>query len=458
MPSIAPLTLLPPNPLPRNDSNSTSPSDSSFGDALRKAQDRSTDSTNDTSDPASQPPQPTDSDSSTTGDTTQPDKTDTAGAPKKAAQSKATGAKATGAKAAGAKKKTDSADDSDGDGADGKAVGAELPVEDATAKPGKKLATKSAESKKSATASGAAVAAQPGVKPDKTDPAKAVDGGATPADDGSGAAVKAVDGTGAEDAGVDADPAAEGTAGTAGEAGLRTAKGKTKGGESKSSGGNADATLAAASGVNAFVGGGGSNADGGDSSDAVSAIDGKASSSGGDDATPDAALAASVTTATVKPDQTGTAIPAVKLPPQQQFVEDNHPKIVTGVTGQLLPNGGTMQIRLDPQNLGAIQVTVHMKDGVMSAAFETSSDDSTRMLSHSLGQLKSSLEAGGIAVDKMHVQQSAKKDGAGADDSDSKSSKQQDAQGQSRRDQQRQELIKRMWAKLSGGDPLDLVA
>jgi flagellar hook-length control protein FliK len=117
-----------------------------------------------------------------------------------------------------------------------------------------------------------------------------------------------------------------------------------------------------------------------------------------------------------------------------------------------------MQIKLDPENLGAIQVTVHMKDGVMSAAFETSNDDSTRMLSHSLGQLKSSLEAGGIAVDKMHVRQSNKKDGAGADDADSKSSKQQDAQGQSKRDQQRQELIKRMWAKLSGGDPLDLVA
>ena len=37
-----------------------------------------------------------------------------------------------------------------------------------------------------------------------------------------------------------------------------------------------------------------------------------------------------------------------------------------------------MHIRLDPPELGALQVTVHMEDGVMSAMFQTSTDDATR--------------------------------------------------------------------------------
>ncbi len=63
-----------------------------------------------------------------------------------------------------------------------------------------------------------------------------------------------------------------------------------------------------------------------------------------------------------------------------------------------------------------MQVTVHVRDGSVSASFETNNDDATRLLSHSLGELKSSLESTGITVDRMHVQQSPKPsggDGAG---------------------------------------------
>ena len=63
------------------------------------------------------------------------------------------------------------------------------------------------------------------------------------------------------------------------------------------------------------------------------------------------------------------------------------------------------QIRLDPPELGALQVLVHMRDGAMTASFQTSSDDATKLLSHSLGQLKQVLESQGVSVDKLHVQQ-----------------------------------------------------
>src|SRR5262249_34892716 len=37
--------------------------------------------------------------------------------------------------------------------------------------------------------------------------------------------------------------------------------------------------------------------------------------------------------------------------PEVRFADDNHPSIVAGVRGQLMPNGGTMHIRLDPPEL-----------------------------------------------------------------------------------------------------------
>jgi flagellar hook-length control protein FliK len=155
-----------------------------------------------------------------------------------------------------------------------------------------------------------------------------------------------------------------------------------------------------------------------------------------------------------------TAKPAVELPvaPEAKFAEVNHPSIVSGVQAKLLPNGGSMTIRLDPPELGALQVSVHMRDGVMTAAFETSSDDATRMLSHSLGQLKTALEASGVSVEKLHVQQSPKQESKGGDSERQQGGSHQQQQ-QSQRDQQRREMLQRLWRRLSGGgDPLDLVA
>jgi len=134
-----------------------------------------------------------------------------------------------------------------------------------------------------------------------------------------------------------------------------------------------------------------------------------------------------------------------------------------------MPDGGTMQIRLDPANLGTVQVTVRVKDGSVSASFETSNDDATKLLSHSLGQLKAALEQTGITDDRMHVQQAPKsstadssgggKSGTGGGDGGDASSAADDPQGRARQDQQRRELMQKMWQRLSGGsDPLDLVA
>jgi flagellar hook-length control protein FliK len=115
-----------------------------------------------------------------------------------------------------------------------------------------------------------------------------------------------------------------------------------------------------------------------------------------------------------------------------------------------------MQIRLDPPELGALQITVRMLDGVMSASFQTSNDHATQLLSHSLNQLKHGLESQGVSVDKIQVQQSPRDQQASSDEQ----SRQQHEDDQSaRQEQQRKEMLRRMWRRLSiGGDPLDMVA
>jgi flagellar hook-length control protein FliK len=143
--------------------------------------------------------------------------------------------------------------------------------------------------------------------------------------------------------------------------------------------------------------------------------------------------------------------------PTARFAEANHANIVTSVRTALLPKGGTMQLRLDPPELGALQVSVDVRNGVVNATFQTSNDDATKLLSHSLGQLKTALEAQGVSVEKIQVQQTPK-DQKSQNDSNGQSQDDR-SQQQQQSDQDRRENLRKMWRRVSGkGDPLDLVA
>ena len=157
--------------------------------------------------------------------------------------------------------------------------------------------------------------------------------------------------------------------------------------------------------------------------------------------------------------------PPVPTSAETMFAQSNHGPIVSSIRHELLPNGGSMQIRLDPPELGALQVSVRMADGVVTAQFQTSNDDATRLLSHSLHQLKHALESQGVAIDKIQVQQAPRDQQASNDSSSSSrdgqsSQNQQDQQQQSRNEQQRRELMERLWRRLNGAEkaPIDLVA
>lgn len=170
------------------------------------------------------------------------------------------------------------------------------------------------------------------------------------------------------------------------------------------------------------------------------------------------AVAPKTTTPTSAPQPTANAPTPQSAHNDADFVASNHDRIVTSVRTQLLPNGGTMRLRLDPPELGVMQVTVRMTDGAMNASFETSSDQATRMLSHSLSQLKTALETQGVSVEKLQVQQSPRdqQTGTSSDDQQQRGSQQDTA---SHREQERRELLQRMWQRLRlGSDPLDMVA
>jgi flagellar hook-length control protein FliK len=146
-------------------------------------------------------------------------------------------------------------------------------------------------------------------------------------------------------------------------------------------------------------------------------------------------------------------------PPEVQFAQVNHDRVVTGVRAQLLPQGGAMQIRLDPPELGALQVMVEMRDGTMQATFQTSNDEATRLLSHSLNQLKHVLESQGVSVERLQVQQAPKNEHSNAGEEQKQQQQGGSDEHAARQEQQRKELLRRMWRKVSGGgDPLDLVA
>jgi flagellar hook-length control protein FliK len=148
--------------------------------------------------------------------------------------------------------------------------------------------------------------------------------------------------------------------------------------------------------------------------------------------------------------------------PEARFAEDNHPGIVTGIRGQLLPTGGTMHIRLDPPELGPLAVTVRLRNGTVEASFETSSDEAAKLLSHSLSSLKTSLESQGVNVERLHVSQAPKSQDSnqsGGNGDQQQQARDPQQEHAARQEHQRREMLRKLWAKLRGvDDPLDMVA
>ena len=144
---------------------------------------------------------------------------------------------------------------------------------------------------------------------------------------------------------------------------------------------------------------------------------------------------------------------------EARFAESNHPRIVTAVQSELMPSGGTVRLRLDPPELGALQVRIEVRDGVVAASFQTSNDEATRLLTQSLQRLKTTLESQGVTVEKLHVQQTPREQWDGGRGGNGDERQQHSPQHWQQQEQQRREMLQRMWRRVRDGrDPFDLVA
>lgn len=140
-------------------------------------------------------------------------------------------------------------------------------------------------------------------------------------------------------------------------------------------------------------------------------------------------------------------------------MEQNRDRIVTAVESQISTKGGSMRIRLDPPELGSMQVKVEMRGETVSATFQTSNDQAAKILTHGLGMLKSALERQGLSVDRLQVQ-TTRNDAENSNMGDSNNGSSTAWQGyQNQQDQQRRQTLNQMWKRASTGrDPLDMVA
>jgi flagellar hook-length control protein FliK len=74
-----------------------------------------------------------------------------------------------------------------------------------------------------------------------------------------------------------------------------------------------------------------------------------------------------------------------------------------GLAAALKREGGVVTLRLQPQTLGELKIKLELSQGRVEATFRAENDAARQLLESSLDALRSSLEAKGLRVDRLHV-------------------------------------------------------
>jgi flagellar hook-length control protein FliK len=106
--------------------------------------------------------------------------------------------------------------------------------------------------------------------------------------------------------------------------------------------------------------------------------------------------------APAKTQPSAEAAGAAQEPPAPD-ADQTFEQVVMGLRGKLDARSGKAEIRLEPPNLGPLQVSLHLNNGSLTAQFQSSSDVVRDLLKSNMEKLKSVLEGQGIAVDKLAV-------------------------------------------------------
>lgn len=74
-----------------------------------------------------------------------------------------------------------------------------------------------------------------------------------------------------------------------------------------------------------------------------------------------------------------------------------------GLAAALRQNGGSVTLRLNPEQLGFMKVEMSLKEGRVDARIEASNDAARHLLEQSVDRLRAALEARGLIVDRLEV-------------------------------------------------------
>ena len=92
-------------------------------------------------------------------------------------------------------------------------------------------------------------------------------------------------------------------------------------------------------------------------------------------------------------------------PETSALANQSNGKLMTrGLSALTHQRGGTLTIRLDPPELGAVQVKMVMSQGSVSVDFRAQTPESQAILELHMGALRTALEAQGLHVDRLRVE------------------------------------------------------
>jgi|GEM_PF-6566630 len=81
----------------------------------------------------------------------------------------------------------------------------------------------------------------------------------------------------------------------------------------------------------------------------------------------------------------------------------NIARIARALRNGVQQNGGTINIRMTPPDLGMVRVTMNLRNGVVSASFVAENNSVSDMLSNQMGHLRNALQSHGLTIDRIDV-------------------------------------------------------
>jgi len=110
----------------------------------------------------------------------------------------------------------------------------------------------------------------------------------------------------------------------------------------------------------------------------------------------------------------------------------NAARLMRGLNSAVNQQGGQITLRLTPPDVGTVRIQLQLQGTTVSAQFHAATESARTLLTQQLSQLRSTLEAQGLQVDKLSVQVMSPNNSSGLQQQSSDSQQQANADGRSR--------------------------